>query len=502
MKTFQNTFLRLGLVIGTGLIVASCSSSKESEQDPRPNIIWLMAEDISTDLECYGTAGVQTPHLNWLAENGTKFENAYVTNSICSPSRSAMMVGVHQNQTNTQHHRSNRNIPLDTAYKPFTYWLRKAGYTTVLGHHGVMDKGRKTDVNFKHTPTGEWDGTEDFGLFDNLDTIRSSEQPFFAQIQLKATHRGDWWDDVRERSSDPVDPEKVELPPYMADDPVIRLDWAKYLDQMEYIDNEVGMIMEELEQKGLADNTIIIFIGDNGRCNIRGKGYLFEAGVHIPLIIYDPRKKGQKVNHQLVSATDITATVLEYAGANLPEYLTGTPIFKEGSGRSQVYSSRDLWDEVMEKSRAVTTDRWKYIRHDKPELPYEVGQAYLEFYRPAVHVMRRLYDHDSLSPSQAYFFGDAKPTEELYDLKNDPLELNNLALSPEYRTIKKQLREELNTIEKRFSTTGPLEIEHPGAVDVLKWLKEEKPSVYKQIQEGKEVGYKKYAAQYKKHLNE
>ncbi|GAB3648659.1 sulfatase [Echinicola sediminis] len=458
-----------------------------------------MAEDISTDLECYGTAGLQTPNLNWLAEQGVRFERAYVTNSICSPSRSAMMVGVHQNRTNTQHHRSNRNVPLDPAFKPFTYWLRKAGYTTVLGHHGVMDKGRKIDVNFKHTALGPWNGKDDLGLFDKYDTLESKDQPFFAQIQLKATHRGDWWDEVRARSADPVDPEEVQLPPYMADDPQIRLDWAKYLDQMEYIDAEVGMILQELEEKGIADNTIIIFIGDNGRCNIRGKGYLFEAGVHIPLIIYDPRNNQSKVNKELVSATDITATVLDYAGVKLPDYLSGKPIFGQDFNRAQVYSSRDLWDEVMEKSRSVTTERWKYIRHDKPALPFEAGQAYLEFYRPAVHIMRGLAKHDSLSAAQKYFFTGAKPMEELYDLEKDPLELNNLALSPEYRIIKEKLQEDLRQLEQENSSNGLLEIEQPGAVRVLEWVKREKPMVYKEMQAGKEVGYKKYADQYKKY---
>lgn len=481
-----------------GLSTFSCSSPEEKVKEDRPNIIWLMAEDISTDLECYGTAGVQTPNLNWLAEHGVKFENAYVTNSICSPSRSAMMVGVHQNQTNTQHHRSNRNIPLDSSYKPFTYWLREAGYTTILGHHGVMDQGRKIDVNFKHEAIGPWDGESQFGIFDQYDSLQVSAQPFFAQIQLKATHRGDWWDEVREQSSDPVDPDEVVLPPYMADDPVIRLDWAKYLDQMEFIDAEVGVIRRELEEKGMADNTIIIFIGDNGRCNIRGKGYLFEAGVHIPLIIYDPRVKQQKVNQQLVSATDITATVLDYAGISLPDYLSGQPIFREDFDRAQVYSSRDLWDEVMEKSRAISSGKWKYIRNDKPEVPYDAGQAYLEFYRPAVHIMRSLKTEGQLSAGQGVFFAESKPPEELYDLENDPFEMNNLALMPDYQAVKEKMQQELKTLETQYqSNDTTLEIEHPGAVDVLAWIKASEPEVYARMQAGEEVGFKKYTSLYK-----
>ena len=251
----------------------------------RPNIIWLMAEDIGPDLECYGMEAVKTPVLNSLAEDGMKFTHCYTTNPICSPSRSAMMTGVMQTKINAQHHPSNRDVPLTEPYKPFTYWLRDAGYTCILGSEFVLGKGRKTDVNFKHEAIGNWDGKTQFGLFDKLDTIKATDQPFFAQIQLLATHRGDWWNEIRAQSTHPVDPAKVKLPPYMADDPTIRLDWAKYLDQMEYIDHEVGVIIRDLKEKGLYENTVIIFIGDNGRCNIKGKGYLFDPGLHLPLIV-------------------------------------------------------------------------------------------------------------------------------------------------------------------------------------------------------------------------
>jgi len=221
-----------------------------------------MAEDISTDIACYGMAVVQTPFLDKMANEGVRFDNCFVTNSICSPSRSAMMVGTHQTKINAHQHRSNRDVPLHEDFQPFTYHLRKAGYTTILGHHGVMGKGRKTDVNFKSEKIGDWDGKTKFGLFDKYDSFEKEDQPFFAQIQLAATHRGAWWDEVRAKSKHPVDPNEVVLPPYMADHPIVRLDWAKYLDQMEFIDAEVGMIFKELEEKGMAENTVVIFIGD------------------------------------------------------------------------------------------------------------------------------------------------------------------------------------------------------------------------------------------------
>lgn len=469
----------------------------------RPNIIWLMAEDISTDLECYGMPNVKTPFLNEMAEKGIRFDNAFVTNPICSPSRSAMMIGTHQLKTNTQHHRSNRQIPLDTTFKPFTALLREAGYTTILGNHSVMDKGRKTDVNFKHEPIGTWDGKEHFGLFNKYDTFEKTDQPFFAQIQLKVTHRGDWWDEVRNQSEHPVNPDMVTLPPYMANDSVVRLDWAKYLDQIEYMDNEVGMIFKELEDKGMANNTIVIFIGDNGRCNIRGKGYLQDPGLRIPFIVYYPsRFKGGEIRKDVVSATDITASIVDFAGVEIPKYMTGQPVFSEGFNREYIYGARDLWDEIEEKSRAVISQEWAYIRNDMPQVPYDAHQAYLEFFRPAVHTMRKLYTAGKLNENQKPFFEPHKPNEELYNLKDDPNQLHNLANDTEYQDILKNLRSKTEYFDETMqSKTNIYEPVLPIGPKVIEWLKTERPNDYARMTAGEEIGYKKFTDLYHKSKN-
>lgn len=496
--TKQQVIFTLFLV-STFSLYSCKTKEKESIKVKKPNIIWLMAEDISLDLECYGMKAVKTPNLNKMAAEGIRFDNCFVTNSICSPSRSSMMVGTHQVKTNTHNHRSNRDVPLDKQFKPFTYWLKKEGYTTILGHHGVYDKGRKIDVNFKHEPLGEWDGETQFGLFDKFDNFEKENEPFFAQIQLKATHRGGWWDEVRANSAHPVNPDDVELPAYYADHPAIRLDWAKYLDQMEFIDNEVGMIFKELEDKGMADNTIVIFIGDNGRCNIRGKGYLHDPGLRVPFIMYYPSElKGGQVREDVVSATDITATVLDFAGVEIPKYLTGSPIFDEDFNREYVYAARDLWDEIPEKMRAITSDEWKYIRNDKPEIPFDAHQAYLEFYRPAVHIMRMLKKEGKLTEEQAFFFEPSKPKEELYNLKNDPLELINLAEEAEYASVLNELREKTRDFDNDMTPVS--DVYHPKLVNgqaVIDWVKVEKPELYQQMQEGVEIGYKKMTKEYK-----
>jgi arylsulfatase A-like enzyme len=457
-----------------------------------------MAEDIGPDLECYGMKGVKTPNLNQLAEGGTRFTKCFATNPICSPNRSAMMVGVYQNRINAGHHRSNHDVVLPEPYKPFTYWLKKAGYTTVLGNQKVMGKGRKTDCNFKHTPLGTWDGKTNFGLFDKFDEFTAEDQPFFAQIQLQVTHRGDWWDSIRTISTHRVDPANVKLPSYLADHPVIRLDWAKYLDQIEYMDHEVGMLVQELKQKGLYENTVIIFIGDNGRCHIRGKGYLYDPGIHIPLIVKWPEgmKPGQEEN-ELISGVDITATILDLAGTKIPEYMDGRSFVDKDFHRDYVYSARDRWDDVSERSRSLTSQKYKYIRNDMPEVPYDDHQAYLEFYRPAVHVMRKLNLDNKLSQAQHQFFVRVKPEEELYDLENDPEELNNLARTPEFLPVLKKMREQLLSEEKRDTSAQVIQHAAPSRAPViLDWVRYNYPDDYLQMMEGKEIGYQKFERMY------
>ncbi|WP_273445622.1 sulfatase [Neolewinella agarilytica] len=467
-------------------------------QEP-PNIIWIMAEDMSTDLACYGMPDVRTPNLDKLASEGARFENCFVTNPICSPSRSSMMVGVHQVKTNTHHHRSNREVPLSAPYRPFTQLLREAGYTTILGNHSVRGKGRKTDVNFKHQKVGPWDGKTQFGLFDKYDEFSADDGPFFAQIQLNVTHRGDWWEEVSQQSPDRHDPASVTLPDYFADHPVIRADWARYLDQIEYMDREVGMIRQELADKGLADNTIILFIGDNGRCNIRGKGYLHDSGLRIPFLMYDPRDTRATVREEVVSATDITATILDLAGAEMPDYLTGQSVLNDKFDRDYVYAARDLWDEILEDSKGVTSGRWKYIRNDKPEIPFDAGHAYLEFYRPAVHIMRSLREAGKLDQDELFFFAPRKPDEELYDLKNDPLELVNLAQDKNYRSKLRRLRKITRRFDRKMRPVDDTyEPTHPTSRDVLVYIKTTHPDIYQRMLQGEEVGFHKALLMYKK----
>ncbi len=483
MKNIILPTMALGAMVGC--------NTQEKGTPIRPNIIWLMAEDMGQDLECYGMTALQTPNLNLMAKEGVKYNTAVCANPISSPNRSAMMTGVTQVITNSHNHRSNRDTPIDSNYKPFTYYLRENGYTCILGHHGVLNKGRKIDCNFKHNPIGEWDGVNNFGLFDKLDSISADDQPFFAQIQLQVTHRGDWWNGVTASSTDPVDPEKVDLPPFMPDHPKVRKEWASYLDQVEYMDNEVGMILSELREKGVLDNTIIFFIGDNGRCDIKGKGYLYEPGLKIPMIAWGKGIKPAEENN-VVSVLDITSTILDLAGIEIPSYYEGKPLFNKQTGetlvtRDHVYSARDTWDEIMECIRAVTTEDYKYIRNYMPEQGWDMHQEYLDFHRPALHVMRMLNEQGKLTPEQQLFLAPTKPIEELYDLKNDPFELNNLAKDPAYAAQLEEMRSRMDDWQNNHTDIGLTDWKTrtpEKALQTREYLQKHRPDLWKYITDG------------------
>ncbi len=494
---FKRMLIALFIIINFGCV-------QQKKEMVKPNILFILSEDMSIDLECYGMLAVKTPVLNQLAATGIQYMNAYGNNSICSPSRSNMITGVHQNIINAQHHRSNRNIPLVAPYKPITSFLREAGYTCIIGNKIARGSGGKIDVNFKHKAIGEWDGINKFGLFDKNGGFTKEDEPFFSQVTLTVTHRGGHWNSVSNQSKHRVNPADVVLPPHYADTPVIREDWAKYLDQIEYMDNEVGLLLNDLEEKGMRDNTIVIFIGDNGRCNVRGKGYLYEPGLHLPLIVNWPAAiTGGKKDTRLVASVDVAATILEVAGVELPDYMTARSIIKEDQNpREYIYSARDLWDEILEQSRAVTTDKYRYIKNNITDQSHDAHQAYLEFYRPAVHIMRNLKEKGDLTALQEHFFADTKEAEELFNIVNDPFEMNNLINNPEYKQIANEMRAHYKDWNSKNHDYGldPINWKNappPKAPEVIEWLKNEKPEIIEQMKEGMEPDFGKLMKAYR-----
>lgn len=386
----------------------------------RPNILWIVVEDASAHIGCYGETTIQTPHIDSLAREGVRFTDAIVTSPVCSPSRSAMITGMYQTTLGAHQHRSQRregkgggNEPYyDSFYLPvksLPELFREAGYY-------VTNSGRsdKEDYNFevRHPLYDEGDWTNRPHL----------SQPFFSQVQLDGGK-------IRDAVVDnPVNPANINLPPVYPDHPVLRQDWAEYLNSWILTDIEVGEILDQLRESGEIDNTVIFFWTDHGFLHVRGKQFLYEEGIHVPLIVRFPDgSHAGTTREDLVEHIDIAAASLALAGITIPDYVQGRPLFaKDHQPREYAFSARDRCDETVDIIRAVRTKRWKYIRNFLSYLPHTQPNQHKDS-KANLQTMRQLYAEGKLNELQARPFVTPRPVEELYDLENDPFETVNLA---------------------------------------------------------------------------
>ncbi|MBD3184827.1 sulfatase-like hydrolase/transferase [Candidatus Poribacteria bacterium] len=413
------------------------------EPEKRPNILWLDTEDLSPDLGCYGNTLVKTPNIDQLADEGVKFTNAFVTAPVCSASRSAVVTGMYQTSFGGHHHRSNRDNPLPDNIKHISHYLREAGYFTCNGQ--VMTDGHqgKLDYNFKMSFDEAFDGTDW--------SQRKSDQPFFAEVHFNEAHR------VFHKDPDnPINPDDVEIPPYYPDHPITRLDWALYLETIQNLDKKIGKVLQRLEDEGLADNTVVFFWGDHGRAMLRGKQFLYDGGIHIPLIVRWPGHiQPGTVRDDLISMVDLAPTWLNIAGAEVPEYMEGQDFLgSDFTEREYIIAARDRCDETDDRIRCVQAKKYKYIRNFHPERPYTYFNAYKKQAYPVLTLMEIMQERGELKPEQARFTAPNRPEEELYDLKNDPHEINNLADDPEHQKILKDLSSKLDSWIKETGDHG------------------------------------------------
>ena len=466
-------------ILGSLLLPATAFAADSA----KPNLLWLIGEDFSPHLGCDGTPEVWTPHIDGLAQRGMLFTNAFTTAPVCSASRSAFMTGMYQTTIGAHNHRSHRDdgYELPEGVRVLTDWLRDAGYFTanIRNIPGGPNGTGKTDWNFHYE--GE--------PFDSADwQDLKANQPFYAQVNFSETHRGQAWDTAHERIPRTADPTKVEVPPYYPDHPVVRQDWAQYLNTAMALDQKIGKVLEKLEADGLADNTVVIFFGDHGQAHVRGKQWCYDSGLRIPLIVYWPEKipapaqyKAGSVSDQLISAIDLTATTLAIAGAEKPEKMQGRVFLgpRAEPPREYAFGARDRCDETVFRIRTVRDGRYRYIRNFMPERPFLQLNRYKETSYPVIAVMRELHAEGKLDPVQEVLMAPRRPAEELYDLENDPHEIQNLAGSPEHAEVLARLRGELERwIEEsndRGRTPEPPEIverwERTQQQNYERWMK-------------------------------
>lgn len=410
-----------------------------SKTSTKPNILWLIAEDFGQHLGCYGTKEVWTPNLDQMAKDGVRYTRFFTTAPVCSPSRSAFMTGMYQTTIGAQNHRSHRDdgYQLPAGVRLLTEWMRDAGYFTANVRQLPADcdfKGTgKTDWNFSYT-----DKPFDSEKWDDL----KAHQPFYAQLNFQETHR-------TFHAPQRANPDKVELPPWTPDHPVARKDWAEYLDSATELDRKIGLVLKQLEKEGLADNTIIVFFGDNGQAHVRGKQFCYDEGLLVPLIIRWPKNfpapkqiKPGTTDERLLEAIDLAPTMLNIAGAKKPAKMQGASFLGDhvASPKRYVYGARDRCDETVFRFRTVRDERYRYIRNFTPERPFLQKNGYKEGQYPVWNLLKTLHTEGKLTPPQEFLCAPTMPEEELYDVVADPFEVNNLAKSPEYQKDLKRLR--------------------------------------------------------------
>ncbi|MFT4512133.1 MAG: N-sulfoglucosamine sulfohydrolase [Planctomycetota bacterium] len=404
------------------LLFSLTLTSTLTAQQPAPNILWIFVEDMNDWFGCTGDELVKTPNIDKLAASGVRFNRAYMPAGVCSPTRSAVITGCWQTTIGAHNHRSSRGdnqIDLPKGVRPLPALMREHGYYTF--NYG------KTDYNFRHKSAELYDWHKTNMNFDKFNPShlwlpsRKANKPFFGQIQLRGG---------KNRSTAKVDPSKVKVPPYYPDTPVVREEIAHHYDVIQKTDREVGKIIKHLLADGMYANTVVFFFSDHGYRMHRHKQFLYEGGVRVPCMVAGPNI-GMGVRDDLISGIDLAATTLQLAGITRPNSMQGRDIFGDKFSRKYVISARDRCDYSIDKIRAVTTERYKYIRNYLTDRPYMQPQ-----YRDAWRITKQLHaaaKSGDLNKTQMQFYGDARPAEEFYDLKSDPHQIRNLAESASVR---------------------------------------------------------------------
>ena len=451
LKAFQLIILGIWMV---GFVPYE-GPRKEERLSP-PNIIWITSEDTSPVFGCYGDPQAATPNIDMLATEGVVYTNAYASAPICAPARSCLISGLYATSLGTQHLRS--DVPIPDFVRGLPAYLSDSGYFTFL--YG------KTDYNFN--AKGMWSYREqELMPWRN----RNEDQPFFGMYTIGETHEGGA--NIEEKYEAAVadlpdflfhNPENAQLPPYFPDTPEFRNIWSDYYDLVSDFDVTVGKIIQGLKEDGLYDNTIIFIFSDHGFGLPRYKRWLYKTGLQVPLVIRMPpqyqqlaKQQAGSQNSEMISFVDFAPTVLQLADIPVPEYMEGQSFLSEKrrSPRKYVYGARSRADNMYETSRAVLDSQYIYIRHYLPHYAYiQPGYIFSDRKR-SFRELRKLKDQDLLE-GEALDMWLPKGVEELYDLHQDPQELNNLAEDADHQEVKERMRQALHAWIKEHYDTGLL----------------------------------------------
>jgi arylsulfatase A-like enzyme len=441
--------------------------------DPdRPNILWVSFEDTNPFYGCYGDPVARTPAVDRLASQGTRYPLAFSTAGVCAPARSAVITGMYPISIGTHHMRTSHTNPavpeLPTPYsallpphvKCFTEYFRAAGW--------YCTNNSKTDYQFT-VPRSAWDECSDDAHWRRRP---DPDQPFFAVFNPTETHESGHWPGMVDEVT--FDPAQVVVPPTFPDTPKVREALAQMYTQIEIVDRRFGELLDELDEDGLAANTIVVHWSDHGPLP-RGKRWPYDSGIHVPMIVRWPRRvEADVVSERLVSTIDLGPTMLSACGLQIPQHLQGRAFLGNEAAppREYVHASRDRHDSAYDRVRAVRDRRWKYLRHYYPQQPY-VSWIPFRNAHPIMQELLRLHALGELDGIPAQFLADSRPSEELYDCEADTHETTNLAADPAHQETLERLRCECDRWLAEVGDLGEI----PEAQMVTTWYPHGIPAV-------------------------
>lgn len=426
--------MKTNVFVLVSVCLLAFSACKNEKQLPPPNILWLVSEDNSPMLGCYGDEFATTPNLDKLATEGFRYTHAYANAPVCAPARNTILTGIYASSGGNQNMRSHYKASDTIRFYP-EFFQKKGYYCT---------NNAKTDYNTPTAIPGDfWDECSKEAHYKN----RKEGEPFFAVFNTGITHESCL------HKSTPTnelrhDPETVPMAPYHPRTKEMEHDWAQYYDKMEDMDTWVGSKLKELEESGEADNTIVFYYGDHGGALGRSKRFVYETGTRVPFIVripekykhlYPAEKIGDKVD-RLISFVDLVPTLLSIIETKIPDYLQGNAFLgkQKTEDPEYAYMFRNRMDERFDMSRAVRDKKYRYMRNYTPFRIYGMKLEYL-WKAPSMRSWDEAYQAGKCNAAQSVFF-NTKPVEELYDTENDPWEVNNLAQNPDYKDVLIRMR--------------------------------------------------------------
>ncbi|WP_281614907.1 sulfatase-like hydrolase/transferase [Flammeovirga sp. SubArs3] len=417
-------------------------------ENDKPNILWITFEDTSPHM-IYNNQAAITPVMDKISEMGIQFNSAFSTATICSASRSAIITGMHATSIGTGNHRG--NIPFPNFIKGFPTYLRDHGYYT--------SNNLKTDYNVLDASgfTNEaWNESSATATWKN----RKPDQPFFSVFNLMYTHTSrkyvnsysNYKKEVLDNLPDELKtkPEDAIVPPYLKDSEEMKEHFARIYNCINYTDYKIGEILDELEKDGLTESTIVFIYSDHGEAMPRGKGNGLNIGHQVPLYVYVPEKFKALVgidngttSDRVISFEDLAATVLSLTGIKVPDYMEGVNFLAKNYTKEMYFGAKDAADEIRDITREVADNNFSYSRvynTSLPEMKFKNYTGKSELYQ----TVRNDLWNGRLNDFQTSLFYDHRKYEKLYDTKNDPWEMNNLADDPQYKEQLEKMRDFCN----------------------------------------------------------